>query len=353
MIAIEKLAKRFGSIVALDCVDLNIEKGELFFLVGPSGCGKTTLLRHIAGFYQPDEGRILFDGEDVTFTPPHKRNAAMVFQNYALWPHLTVEKNVAFGLEERRLARSEIRTRVQEALLSVHLEHASQRKINELSGGQQQRVALARAMVVRPTCLLLDEPLSNLDAKLRLEMRTEIRRICQEHRLTAVYVTHDQQEALSVADRIAILQAGKILQTGTPMEIYRKPRSRMVAEFIGEANMLNARITGRNDFVDLDIDGIHLRATNSSDFEGEAIGSTIKVCLRPEAIQIMDQTSSERSWIAKLIETVYLGPIAQHRFACGKIILKVAEPNPKPAQFHIGSDYFLSVVPDDVILLPE
>ena len=353
MIAIEKLAKRFGTIVALDGVDLKIERGELFFLVGPSGCGKTTLLRHIAGFYQPDEGRILFDGEDVTFTPPHKRNTAMVFQNYALWPHLTVEKNVAFGLEERRLAKSEIRTRVQEALLSVHLEHASQRKINELSGGQQQRVALARAMVVRPTCLLLDEPLSNLDAKLRLEMRAEIRRICRQHGLTAVYVTHDQQEALSVADRIAILHAGKILQTGTPVEIYRKPRNRMVAEFIGEANMLDARITGRNEFVDLDVDGIHLCAANSSDYDGGEIGSTIRVCLRPEVIQIVDEKSPAQSWIAKLTETVYLGPIAQHRFACGKIILKVAEANPRPAQFHIGSDYLLSVVPEDVILLPE
>ena len=353
MIAIEKLAKRFGNIVALDSVDLHIERGELFFLVGPSGCGKTTLLRHIAGFYQPDAGRILFDGEDVTFTPPHKRNTAMVFQNYALWPHLTVEKNVAFGLEERRVAKDEIRTRVQEALLSVHLENASQRKINELSGGQQQRVALARAMVVRPTCLLLDEPLSNLDAKLRLEMRAEIRRICREHGLTAVYVTHDQQEALSIADRIAILHAGKILQTGTPAEIYRKPRNRMVAEFIGEANMLQARITGKNEFVDLDVDGIQLRATNSLDVDGGKIGSTVRICLRPEAIQIADEKSPERSWIARLTETVYLGPVAQHRFACGKIILKVMEANPRPAQFHIGSDYFLSVVPDDVILLPE
>jgi len=270
-----------------------------------------------------------------------------------LWPHLTVEKNVAFGLEERRVAKDEIRTRVQEALLSVHLENASQRKINELSGGQQQRVALARAMVVRPTCLLLDEPLSNLDAKLRLEMRTEIRRICREHGLTAVYVTHDQQEALSIADRIAILHAGKILQTGTPAEIYRKPRNRMVAEFIGEANMLQARITGKNEFVDLDVDGIQLRAANSLEVDGGTIGSTVRICLRPEAIQIADEKSPERSWIARLTETVYLGPVAQHRFACGKIILKVTEANPRPAQFHIGSDYFLSVVPDDVILLPE
>jgi iron(III) transport system ATP-binding protein len=353
MIAIEKLAKRFGNVVALDRVDLNIERGELFFLFGPSGCGKTTLLRHIAGFYQPDEGRILFDGEDVTYKPPYKRNTAMVFQNYALWPHLTVEKNVAFGLEERRLPKNEIRTSVQEALQSVHLEHASQRKINELSGGQQQRVALARAMVVRPTCLLLDEPLSNLDAKLRLEMRMEIRRICREYRLTAVYVTHDQQEALSIADRIAVLDAGKVLQTGTPAEIYRQPCNRLVAEYLGEANFLKARIIGRNELVDLDIDGVQLRAVVPSRFGDENTGSHITVCLRPEAIQIADEKSPDQFWRAKLTETIYLGPIAQHRFSCGKNILKVSEANPKPARFQIGSEYFLGVQPYDVVLLRE
>jgi len=352
MIAIQKLAKRFGNVVALDHVDLDIRRGELFFLLGPSGCGKTTLLRHIAGFYRPDEGRILIAGEDVTFTPPFKRNTGMVFQNYALWPHLTVEKNVAFGLEERRLPKSEIRISVREALQSVHLEHASERKISELSGGQQQRVALARAMVIRPACLLLDEPLSNLDAKLRLEMRAEIRRICREHGLTAVYVTHDQQEALSIADRIAIMDGGKILQTGTPAEIYRKPHNRMVAEFIGEVNILNGRITGRDTFVDLDVDGVRIHAAGNSEFDGK-IGSAVTICLRPEAIQIADEQSPEGFWRAKLTETIYLGPIAQHRFVWGKNILKVSEANPRPAQFHVGNNYFLSVCPDDVILLPE
>ena len=352
MIAIEKLVKRFGKVVALDHVDLDIRRGELFFLLGPSGCGKTTLLRHIAGFYRPDEGRILFAGEDVTFTPPFKRNTGMVFQNYALWPHLTVEKNVAFGLEERRLPKSEIRTSVREALQSVHLEHASERKISELSGGQQQRVALARAIVIRPTCLLLDEPLSNLDAKLRLEMRAEIRRICRAHGLTALYVTHDQQEALSIADRIAIMDGGKILQTGTPAEIYRKPRNRMVAEFIGEVNILNGRITGRDKFLDLDVDGVRIHAAGKSEFD-RPIGSAVTICLRPEAIQIAAEKSSESFWRAKLMETIYLGAIAQHRFAWARNILKVSEANPRPAQFHVGDSYFLGVCPDDVILLPE
>jgi ABC-type proline/glycine betaine transport system ATPase subunit len=223
MIAIESLSKSFGKYLALDHIELTIGTGELFFLLGPSGCGKTTLLRHIAGFYQPDEGRILFDNKDVTRLPAHQRNTGMVFQNYALWPHLTVEKNVAFGLEERRLPKAEIDLRVAEALRAVRLEELARRKIHEMSGGQQQRVALARALVVRPACLLLDEPLSNLDSKLRLEMRQEIRRICREFRLTSIYVTHDQQEALSIADRIAILNAGQLLQVGALAEIYRHP----------------------------------------------------------------------------------------------------------------------------------
>jgi iron(III) transport system ATP-binding protein len=353
MIAIEKLTKRFGDVVALDSVDLNIERGELFFLFGPSGCGKTTLLRHIAGFYQPDEGRILVDGQDVTYMPPHKRNTAMVFQSYALWPHLTVEKNVAFGLEERRLPKEEIRTSVREALESVHLEHASQRKINELSGGQQQRVALARAMVVRPACLLLDEPLSNLDSKLRLEMRLEIRRICREYRLTAVYVTHDQQEALSIADRIAVLDSGKILQTGTPAEIYRQPRSRLVAEHVGEANFFKARITGKDQLVGLDLDGVRLRAVVPIHFSNGKGGSDITVCLRPEAIQVSHEKITDQVWRAKLVETIYLGSIAQHRFSFGKNTLKVSEINPQPDRFQIGSEYFLSVRPDDVVILGD
>ena len=205
-IRIEKLTKRFGSVTALHGLDLEINPGELFFLLGASGCGKTTLLRCLAGFYLPEEGKIFFGDEDVTRLAPHKRNTGMMFQSYALWPHMTVAENVAFGLEERRVPKAEIRRRVGESLESVHMGAFADRRPVQLSGGQQQRVALARSLVIRPSCLLLDEPLSNLDAQLRLEMRAEIRRVCKDFKLTTVYVTHDQKEALSIADRIAILE---------------------------------------------------------------------------------------------------------------------------------------------------
>ena len=241
-ISIRHLTKKFGGQAVLSDVNLEIEKGELFFLLGPSGCGKTTLLRHIAGFYEPDGGAIFFDDEDVTDLPVHRRGTGMMFQSYALWPHLSVAQNVAFGLEERKRPKAEIDQRVNEVLDLVQLGGMGARRIQQLSGGQQQRVALARALVIRPRCLLLDEPLSNLDAKLRMEMRSEIRRICKEFGLTGIYVTHDRDEALSMADRLAIMDGGRLAQVGSPDEIYKNPASRMVAEFIGEANFIEGRV---------------------------------------------------------------------------------------------------------------
>jgi iron(III) transport system ATP-binding protein len=221
-----------------------------------------------------------------------------------------------------------------------------------LSGGQQQRVALARALVVRPSCLLLDEPLSNLDSKLRLEMRQEIRRICRESKLTSVYVTHDQQEALSIADRIAILNAGKLLQVGAPAEIYRSPRNRFVAEFIGEANFLTGRIASRNELLEVNL-GKRTLMVAAPHGPGVTVGSPVTVCLRPEAIRIVEKQPDGQAWRATLVETIYLGQVAQHLFRCAEDLLKVAEINPRPARFLAGQDYFLCLAPEDVTILLE
>jgi len=233
-IRLDKLNKNFGSTVAVRDVNLTIQAGELFFLLGPSGCGKSTLLRMIAGLTEPTSGRIFFGERDVTMLDTQHRNAVMVFQSDALWPHMSVRENVRFGLSVRGGERSIQESRVNEVLELVHMREYADRKPNQLSGGQQQRVALARALAVNPDCLLLDEPLSNLDAKLRHEMRDEIRRICKSANLTSVYVTHDQKEALAIADRIAVMREGRIEQVGTPSDLYHRPTSDFIAEFIAQ-----------------------------------------------------------------------------------------------------------------------
>lgn len=313
-IAIRSLTKRFGNTVALDSVSLKIEPGEMFFLLGPSGCGKTTLLRHIAGFYTPDSGKILFDARDVTHVPAHLRNTAMMFQSYALWPHMSVAQNVAFGLEQRKTAPENIERRVGEALEMVRMRKLAKRKINQLSGGQQQRVALARALVVRPECLLLDEPLSNLDARLRLDMRTEIRRICKEFGLTTIYVTHDQKEALAIADRLAILDEGKVVQAGTPRQIYRFPFTTRVASFLGEANMIRGvldRATEQEKLwaVSTDFGEFWGRITEKS-WTPKA-GERVTLCIRPEAMRLVDYRGARNSFGGKLTNYMYLGDTAQ------------------------------------------
>ena len=224
-VELQQVVKRFKDVVAVERLNLTVREGEFFTLLGPSGCGKTTILRMIAGFYHPSEGRILFDGNDVTDLPPHRRDTGMVFQNYALFPHMTVMENVAFGLQVRKRPKDEIKRRVEEALAQVRLAGYGERRISQLSGGQQQRVALARALVIRPRILLLDEPLSNLDARLRDEMRAEIIRLQRSLGITTVYVTHDQTEALSMSDRIAVFNQGVCQQVGTPMEVYNTPNN--------------------------------------------------------------------------------------------------------------------------------
>jgi iron(III) transport system ATP-binding protein len=239
-ISVKHLSKKFDKNPVVKNVSFEIQAGEMFFLLGPSGCGKTTILRMLAGFYPPDDGEILFGNKSMTTVSPNERNTALVFQNYALWPHMTVFENVAFGLNVRKVAPAEIDQRVRAALEQVRMENLAERKPTQLSGGQQQRVALARALVVNPDLLLFDEPLSNLDAKLRLEMRHEIQRLHSKTKITSLYVTHDQEEALSMADRIAIMNAGEILQIGTPKQIYERPVNSFVASFIGAFNLYPA-----------------------------------------------------------------------------------------------------------------
>jgi len=350
-IRIENLTKRFGDSIALHSLNLAIGPGEIFFLLGPSGCGKTTLLRSIAGFYPPDAGRIFFGGEDVTSLPPHQRNTGMMFQSYALWPHMTVAENVAFGLEERRVARPELDRRVSAALDSVKMGEYAARKINQLSGGQQQRVALARAMVIRPRCLLLDEPLSNLDTKLRIEMRGEIRRICKEAGLTAIYVTHDQKEALSVGDRIAVMEAGHIRQAGAPAEIYRQPVSRFVADFMGETNFIDGTVEAPGSIVRVKT-SLGLFSATAHGWQPQA-GQRVVLSMRPETLRLQTSAPPINSIPGSIRERVYLGEMAQYRFAAGDRTLKIFELNPK---FVFGNEHrelFATVEPADVVVLPE
>src|SRR5690606_35016011 len=238
------VSRRFGQVTALDSVSFDIRQGEFFALLGPSGCGKTTLLRILAGFEQPDSGTVLLDGADLLAVPPHRRPVNLMFQSYALFPHMTVEKNVAYGLERERLPRQEIRTRVGEVLETVGLTAQARRRPHELSGGQRQRVALARAIVKRPRLLLLDEPLSALDKKVRAEMQLEVKRLQHEVGMTFVVVTHDQEEAMSMADRIAVLDRGRLQQVDSPVGLYSRPQTRFVASFIGSANLLDGTATG-------------------------------------------------------------------------------------------------------------
>jgi len=356
MISVEVrgVVKRFGSTVALDRVDLSIAPGELFFLLGPSGCGKTTLLRSLAGFYIPDEGSIHFGDEDVTRQEPWKRNTGMMFQSYALWPHLSVAENVAFGLEQRKIARAEVKRLVAEALDSVQMGSYASRKPNQLSGGQQQRIALARALVIRPRCLLLDEPLSNLDAKLRMEMRQEIRRVCQEFKLTTIYVTHDQKEALSIADRMAVLKDGTIRQIGTPLEVYRRPRTRFVADFIGETNLVPGKILRTGGGLALVETALGpVEGTLSDPEAAPATGAAVTLCLRPECVRLLEMPADGNSFGGRIEDSIYYGEVAQYRFLSKGVELKVFELNPRFLARAGQENLHAYVDPEDVVVLTD
>jgi iron(III) transport system ATP-binding protein len=351
-VTLEGLAKSFGATKAVDGVTVEAPAGSLTFLLGPSGCGKTTILRMIAGFIEPTRGTVRFGDRDVTAVPAERRECGMVFQGYALWPHMTVEQNVAFGLEVRKIPADERGRRVAEALEMVRMAPLASRRPNELSGGQQQRVALARALVYRPQVLLLDEPLSNLDAKLRHEMRGEIRRIVDELRITAIYVTHDQQEALALADRMVILRDGRVEQVGGPRELYERPTSRFVAEFLGEANMLDAVVEGP---VAAGPRPIRTAAGTIESLHGgvHPAGTAMLACIRPESLviraadEVAEGTPALRGVVA---ETTYLGGLAQHKVDCAGTSVSVLEINPRHLSRR-GEPVALTVDPAQVAML--
>ena len=276
-VIIKDAVKKYGDFIALKGVSLDIKEGEFFTLLGPSGCGKTTLLRMIAGFNSIEGGEFYFGDRLINAVPAHKRDIGMVFQNYAIFPHLTVEENVAYGLKARKVPKAEIAPRVQEALELVQIAHLAKRKPNELSGGQQQRVALARAFVIEPSVLMMDEPLSNLDAKLRVQMRTVIKKLQRKLGITTIYVTHDQEEALAISDRIAVMKDGVIMQCGTPTEIYAKPQNPFVAGFIGVSNFLDCTME-KDGLVDIKGE-LKVQVPVKSDYTGPA-----RLSARPEQL---------------------------------------------------------------------
>ena len=319
LVELRAVTKRFGDFVAVDGVSLAIAPGEFLTLLGASGSGKTTTLRMIAGFDQPTAGEIWMEGQSIHLLPPNKRNVNTVFQNYALFPHMSVWDNVAYGLKMRRVAKAEIGERVGQVLEMVHLEQLARRAPRQLSGGQQQRVALARALVNRPKVLLLDEPLGALDLKLRKEMQLELKHLQTQVGITFVYVTHDQEEALTMSNRIALMRAGRIEQAGTPQEIYDRPATKYVADFIGETNLLSARVRATaGDRVTLDVEGQAIEAQVPAAGSVPTAGSLVWLSVRPEAMAILHDGESppgggHNVLVGTVLEGIYAGSMTRLR----------------------------------------
>ena len=353
-VRLDHVVKAFDTTVAVNDVSLEILEGELFFLLGPSGCGKTTCLRIIAGFYEPDVGELRFGERVMNKVRPHKRNTGMVFQNYALWPHMTVYENVEYGLTVRKVDKATRKEKVMEVLDVVRMPEYADRPVNKLSGGQQQRIALARALVVEPDVLLLDEPLSNLDAKLRLEMRHEIKRIHSQADITAIYVTHDQDEALSLADRMAIMRDGVIIQVGAPREVYCAPANSFVANFIGETNFIEGRIRAlSNGAAEIETAvGILRTTTIYHDFVN---GENVTCSIRPESIHMDDEmpANAPNPLSAKVLDATYLGRIEEYQLAIAdKLTAKASLCNPAREGKTVGEKIDCYIHPEDVIPLP-
>lgn len=343
------ITKRFGNVVACDSINIEVPDGKLFTLLGPSGCGKTTFLRIIAGFESPDEGRIFFNKQDITELQPYERSTGMVFQNYALWPHMNVFENIAYGLKVQKLDKKDIEKRVNKALDLVRLGGLGERTPFQLSGGQQQRVALARALVIEPKVLLLDEPLSNLDAKLRLEMRHEIMRIQRELGITAVYVTHDQEEALSISDRIAIMKVGKLQQIGTPQEIYNNPQSVFIADFIGQSTFLPGTIEriGKLIQVKLDVGAMLQAIPGAFNFKKR---DKVICAIRPESFTIEKPKEKHNALQCIFSSIAFLGKSNRVYADIGDQKI-VAELDPEK-EFRIGQVVKLYVPIDEVEVFP-
>jgi putative spermidine/putrescine transport system ATP-binding protein len=349
---LKRIVKRYGDVTAVDGVSLDVAHGEVVSLLGPSGCGKTTTLHMLAGFLRPDEGAILIDDKVVHTLPPEKRNTGMVFQNYALFPHMTVAGNIAFGLEMRSTSRSDIAARTAKVLDLVRLKGFEDRYPKQLSGGQQQRVALARALVVEPSLLLLDEPLSNLDATLREEMRFEIREIQRRVGITTIFVTHDQTEAMAISDRLAVMNKGRIAQIGAPVDVYRAPIDKFVASFIGQASLIPGEViaTGPSSIIVRAADGTLLTVPPSEQGFGE--DSKVNVVVRPEDLGVSPRpVDGKNSLSATIASATYLGSSTRLVALVGNVTIATSTNRPPP-ELVVGAKTYLVWDPAHCALVP-
>jgi iron(III) transport system ATP-binding protein len=349
-VALREVVKRFGGVTAVDRASLEVGDGELFTLLGPSGCGKTTLLRLLAGFYRADGGEVWFGDRRVDALPPYERNIGMVFQNYALWPHMTVRANIIYGLRLRKLPAGEIQRRLEAGLAKVNLVGLDARYPGQLSGGQQQRVALARALVLNPDILLLDEPLSNLDAKIRVQVRSEIRKLQQDLGITTVYVTHDQEEALSLSDRVAVMRDGRVLQVAPPRELYERPASRFVADFVGTNNFLPGAcrgIEGDTLVVDTVLGPVRARRR-----DGIVAGARCVLAIRPENITL--GRADDNTFTGRVVLASYLGNTLRYDVEVGGLVVKLDVRDPWHHEgVPAGQPVTLTFPPSAALALPD
>jgi len=348
---LNNISKVFGKTTAVEDFNLKVERGELVSFLGPSGCGKTTTLRMVAGFENPTEGKIIIDGKDVINKAPNQRDVGMVFQAYALFPNMTVATNIGFGLKIAKKTTEEIKQRVQEMLELIHMSDFGNRYPWQLSGGQQQRVALARALAMSPQVLLLDEPLSALDAKIRVSLRAEIRSIQQKLGITAIYVTHDQEEALSISDRIVVMYDGRTEQIGTPFQIYNFPETAFVASFIGTLNSFNAEVTDLKNNI-LSIGNLHL--TTAENLEGRKIGDKVMIAIRPERINFSSEQKKANLFDCSIENITFLGSIVRIQVKVGDLRLSMDTfNNPFLELPKIGSTAEITCSREAVIILNQ